>query len=215
MDFAELQTEVKDMLNFTDAADQDFTAAQVKNAINLAYRREVARAKQHGSRDWFKAYTELTWAASTVTLALPSNLFGRTLIRFEDVTDSDPGVELLFSDDGSSGEIFFKDADTLQWGSAGPTSERTLRVTFYTTAELLVSDSDTPRLVPAELHELLVWSASCYLREKADEAAPQGWYGELGECRLDYWKYVSRGRPAVGNETTVTHTGGDLTSFVY
>lgn len=57
------------------------------------------------------------------------------------------------------------------------------------------SDSDTPELIPAEYHELIVWSAACDLKSIGDEAAPAEWMQTRNEFRIDLWKYVSRGRP--------------------
>ena len=47
MNFKELQDEVSELINFNSLqADQDFSAAQIKNAINRAYAREYRKARQ-------------------------------------------------------------------------------------------------------------------------------------------------------------------------
>lgn len=197
MNFLEIQDEVKDLLNFTSGtADQDFTDLQIRRSINRRYAREVAVAQQHGGMTWFHKVQEFTWETSDVTLTLPSELDGANIIMFEDVTDSDPG-------DGLPSGVFWKDNRTLQWGDAGPTSDRTLRLTYMARPLEMASDNDAPELIPAHLRMLLVWSAAIYLKWKAEETAPNDWKSELEEHRLDYWKYISRGRPFLGQGARV------------
>jgi hypothetical protein len=190
--FVDIQDEVKDLINFTSAADQDFTLNQVKKAINRAYEREVLRAQQAGYRLWFHKTDEFTWPASSVTRELPSGLQQALILTLEDVTDVDPGTPLPH-------EVHWKDNRTLQWGQEGPASARTVRATYYARPTALVNDGDEPELIPPEQRMLLVWSSAVLIRQKADEGAPQDWKDELREARFDFWKAISRGRPYYGS----------------
>lgn len=195
MDFKTLQDEVADILNFTpDATDQDFTSLQVKKAINQAYADEVVKAKQCGSRVHFTKFDQITWPASQRVLTFPQDLQQKDLISFTDVTNDDPGHSL-------PGSVFWKDNKTLQWGTSGPASARTIRVYYYAAAETLVNDGDIPELIQPEHHELLMWSAAIRLRLRSDEGAPGPWTQHHRELQLDYWKSTSRGKPPQGFTT--------------
>ena len=215
MNFLELQDEVSDLVNFTTGVtDQDFTTAQIKKALNFRYKKEVAVGQQEGGRNWFKKIQSVTWPVNQITLVLPSQISRVGIIRIEDITSIDPGFEVMVSELGDYGDVFWLDNNTLQYGQTGPNEAKTLRFTYLARAAEMVSDDDVPELIPDELHMLLVWSAAAYLRLKADEAVPNGWMQELDEARLDFWKMVSRGRPLT-NEPTITKPPDSESGFVY
>jgi len=215
MDFIELQNQTKELLNFNASqTDQDFTLKQVKSAINRAYRREYVRARQEGSRRYFISTTSVTWPSSTATFQLPPRLAGSQIIRVADITDNDPGTELTFSDYGNVGELFWKNRNILQWGSNGPSSDKTLRFEHFPKAGQLVQDDDEPDLVPPEHRELLFWTAAIDLRNRADEMAPQAWLMERESLRMDFWKDVSKNRPHT-DTIGITTTYPDLADLIY
>lgn len=194
--FLYLQNEVKDLINFNSSqTDQDFTTAQLKKAINRAYVREVNKAKQEGLQKYFHAYTDLTWLSGDVTFTVPDSIRHNALIKVEDVTTSDPGHKIVFDDNGFSGDVFWRDRNTLQWGTAGPSEDKTLRFEFYAEPTDMVSDDDEPDLVPPQHREIIVWSAGVDLRRRADEGSPQEWLAELHELRITYYKSMSLGKP--------------------
>jgi len=222
MNFKDLQDEVSELLNFNSTqTDQDFTTAQIKNAINRAYAREYGKARQEGSRRHFHTTTELTWPSGSLTLALPDRLKGVQIIKIADVTDDQTGAGYYVvvydggdpptgtpSSDGQSliGSMFWKDRSTLQWGASGPSEDKTLRFEHMPKAEKMINDDDEPELIPSEHHELLFFSAAIDLRTRADEMAPPSWLAEREELRMDFYKDVSRGRP---------HTSVTSIDFVY
>lgn len=192
MNFLELQNEVRDLINFTSGTtDQDYTTAQVQKAINVRYALEVLIGQQHGKRTWFQKFFEFTWPASAETVTIPTNINQAQVLKFEDITNRDPGDPLPAS-------IFWKDNQTLQWGSTSPAQDTTIRATYLARPAEMVNDSDEPSLISPEHHMLLVWSSAIYLRQKADENAPGAWLEQLHEDRLTYWKALSRGRPLAG-----------------
>jgi len=215
MDFLEIQTETKELLNFNSSqTDQDFTLVQVKSAINRAYRREYVRARQEGSRRYFISTTDVTWPSSTATLGLPSRLQGAQIVRVCDITDSNPGSELVFSDYGNVGDLFWLNRNTLQWGTTGPGSSKTLRFEYFPSITKLVQDEDLPDLIPSEHHDIIFWSAAIDLRNRADEMAPQSWLFERENLRMDLWKDISKNRPHTDTMgITVTHP--DLSDLIY
>ena len=156
--------------------------------------------------------TEIVWLSGAVTLALPSSIRRSQVARVLDVTSSDPGYEIVFDDSGFLG-VHWKDRGTLQWGSAGPGENRTLRVEYMPEPEEMSADEDEPALVSSDHHELIFYSAAIDLRTRADEVAPQSWLMERHELRIDFYKDVSRGRP----HTTVTtiRRGHDDAEFIY
>lgn len=197
MDTRALIDRTKLWLNFNeDQTDQDFSEAQILSVLNMVLTEECSLAKQEGARSWFRTSTEFTWAASEVTLTLPEPLSRVSMYRLVDVTDTTgPGARILFSQEGFTGDVFWKTRTVLQWGSTGPASERTLRAYYFATPEELVTDLDIPELIPDEFHELLPLSAAVVLRTMADDAAPQAWLMKQRDYRNRLWKFMSRGRP--------------------
>ncbi len=210
MDLAELRDQLAFSLNHNDGqTDQDFSDARLNDNINWAYRREVRGAKLEGVRSYFTKNDSFTWAADAVTQTLPLNLRRKQIVVFKDITSNDPGQKLTVSADGARGGVHWVDNNTLQWGTSGPGATKTIRAFYLADAEKLTDDADEPELIPEEMHELIVWSAAVYLRTVADEFAPPGWLAALTEARMDYHKYVSRGRP-YDDEPWIRYRDGDL-----
>lgn len=203
MNFQELQDRTKFLLNFNDnQVGEDFTATRIKQAINFAYKREVGRAQLEGGSRHFQQLIDKTWSSGETTYTLPADLVRKQILRIQDATDSTVGTPLLNT-------VFFKDRSTLQWGIAGPGSDRTVRFTIVADAEELVADGDIPVLIPEPYQEIIIWAAAIFLRQAADEGTPQEWRLELSELRMDFIKWLSRGHP-LDNEapgTTVDDFG--------
>lgn len=189
MNFGEIQTHTKDILNFNPAqANADFTVDQLKRAINFCLSAEVDRVKLHAHPAYFLASQDFTWTSGAETQALPTGMQGYDFIRFYDVTDDSTGP-------GNALALPWENRTTLRWGTSGPSSARTIRAVYYARPATLVSDADVPDLLPPEFHEIICWSAASYLRMMADEDAPGRWLVYLEERRLDMIKRMSR-RPA-------------------
>jgi len=195
--FVDIYNDLGMVLNFNSGqTDQDYTAAQLKRAINMAYTREVNIGKQEGSRRHFIKRNTFSWPASQAELTLPSELRGAELLRINDITNTTPGEQLSFSAYGvGGGDVYFIDNNTLRWGTNGPAAAKTLQAMYLAQPQELVEDSQEPELVPPAYHELLMWSAACWLRDVADEECPRAWTEQRDELRLGYHKYISRGRP--------------------
>jgi hypothetical protein len=195
MDFAELQDQVKFILNWNDGqTNQDFSTARIQAALNRAYKQETIKAEEEGGQRFFKATIDLPWKAGTITFVLPPEIMEEALIAIDDVTTASIGTPLVFSDDGISGDLFWKDHQTLQYGNTGPASDKILRFKYYASVEELQNDGDTPMLIPAKFHELIVWSACIFLQEISGQDVTRTWVAERDELRIDFWKWLSRGR---------------------
>jgi hypothetical protein len=209
MNYTELQDRLKFVLDFNDTqTDGAFTAARIKQALNMAYEREVNKANEEGSQRYFKGTVEFVWPSAQLTYQLTPPLSKRGLIRITDVTESDPGRRIVFSENGLNGDVFWKDRNTMQWGTQGPGANRTLRAEYFAKPWPMDADDDEPDLIPEQFHELLVWSAAVFLRTVADESPPMRWVSERDEFRIDFWKYLSRGRP-MSDVPTVSNTYPD------
>lgn len=199
MNRLEMQQEVSFRLNFTEgSADQDFTTTRLQKLIQQSYNKLVERAKLVGTRRQFlDASADITWAASAQQLELPEALLNKTIVDIYDVTNGEPGYPLVVANDGlSAGDMFWYDRETLQWSTVdGPSSARTLRLYYVATAEELSLDNSTPRLIPPQFHELIVWDAAILGRQIADEGAPESWLYERNEMWLDFAKFVALGKP--------------------
>ena len=215
MDFKTLQDEVSELLNFNSSqTDQDFTTSQIKKAINRAYAREYRKARQEGVRQWFAATVQLTWTSGSTTFTLPDSVKRNQIIHVIDVTNNDPGYTLVFDDRGFLGDLHWKDRNTLQWGTDGPSEDKTLRIEYMAEPEEMSADADEPKLVSRDHHELIAYSAAIDLRTRADEVAPQSWLFERQELRIDFYKDVSRSRPH-STVNTIRSGYSDSADFIY
>ncbi len=210
MNFVDLQDRLAFVLNFNDGqADQDFSSTRLKQALNFVYAEEVHKAQQEGGRRWFREFTDITWTASSVTYTLPASIDAHEVLRFVDITDTNPGTRLQFSPEGLSGDLHVRDRKTLQWGTSGPASDRTIRVFYYALPVDMVADLDEPELIPDSFREILVWAAAVRLRVIGDEEAPRAWVTQLNTLREDYWKAISRGWP-MDEVTTIAQAESDV-----
>src|SRR3990167_1528849 len=96
-------------LNFDPAAgNQDFTAAQLRQALNLAYQREYNKMIQEGLQPYFLATQNFTWVADDVTMKAPAFVTKGATINWRDVTDDDELIE------GHNAPIVWDDRNTLR-----------------------------------------------------------------------------------------------------
>lgn len=214
MNFVELQDRLNFVLNSDDSqTHQDFSAVRKKQALNYAGRTETNKAQVEGSRLWFKTTIDISWPASQTTLQLSSTISQRGIIRITDITNTNPGYELVFSENGFSGDVFWLNRTTLQWGTSGPSEAKTLRVEYFPIWSDLAQDDDEPELIPEQHQDLLIWSAAIFLFEVAEQEAPIAWHNIRHELRIDFWKYLSRGRP-MSDVPTVRHRMDEV-GFTY
>jgi hypothetical protein len=217
MNVEELIDHLGFVLDFNDGQpNQAFSESRMLKALNLAYTRECSKAQLQGSRRFFQRFEQFTWSASEVTLTLPTNFNRDGIIQFYNVTaDTDgPGIPLFLTDNGQHSQIYWKDINTLAWGSTGPASDQTLRVYYLARPEELKNDGDEPVLIPREYHELLVWSAACQLKVIADEKAPQEWMMQREELRAGLWKHLSKSRP-LDDVPTIRHNTSTNSDWYY
>ena len=201
MNLLELRDDLEFCLNATSGqTHQDFTTSRLNKSLNRAYVRE-------GGRNWFLAQEEVVWTANQNTFVLPTHIRHRQMYEVWDVTSGDLGTRVHFGDNGLDGNIFWLDHKTLQWGTSGPGTDRTLRVQYYAEPEELIADSDEPTLIPVPFHELLVWSAAVWLRSIADEKPPEAWVMQREELRFGYYKHIARGRPVTTKPWIDPHEG--------
>lgn len=193
MRFDEIQADVQTVLNFNpNNADQSFTTAQLKTAINYAYKDIVRKARVEATRAYFIGVQEFTWPAQQLLFLIPTAVRQKSLLKVMDVTDSNVGMPLSI---GEGGTITWYDNKTLQWGGGGPPSDRTLRIAFWKEAEPLVNDADEPELVAQEYHELLVWGSAIWMELAAMRQVPPAWKEKYTELELQYLAMIGKGRP--------------------
>ena len=210
MNFGELLTELKDLLNFDSAqTHQDFTDTQLKSALNRAYLREIRKARQQGLDEYFLDTTTFTWTSGEQTYALVDPLNKASILQLRDVTDSEYAQNMAFTE-----SFRWLDRNTLEWLPDGPSSDRTIRAFFSELPVDMVSNNEEPDLIPREFREVLVYSAAVELRLRADEEAPRSWEGFLDDVRADYWKHLSLGRPRT-NQASISLPSNvdDLTGY--
>jgi len=200
----ELRTDLEETLNASPAqAHQDFSEAKLNKALNRAYVREVEFAKLVGVKEFFIARKQFTWPVNQQRFEFPLWLRRAQSYKFMDITGGRPGRSLMGTATPVDGLVYFFDEKTLQWGTTGPGSARTIEVIYYGQAADMESDMEEPSIIPAGFHELLVWSAAIQLRLGSDEASPGGWSRAHEDLQAAYQLFVAKGRPR-GNSPSVT-----------
>lgn len=216
-DLGDVLDEVKLLLNFNPRqTNQDFTVNNIKRVINRVYEREVSLAKTEGGKLYFMAKQDCTWEADELTFTLPKFAQRGHILTIQDITNSSSsmGSSFVFSDFGNMGGPFWVDRKTLQYGSVAPASDVTIRFYYLAVPEELIKDSDIPDLIPEDHREVLIWSSAIRLRKMGDEAAPRDWIAERDEMRMDFHKYVGRGRPN-DNVPWIRPNEAELSGIIY
>lgn len=196
-----LRQELQLLINFNpNQTDQDFAGpssnanALLDRFLYQAYVKETNAAKLEIGFQEFILRHSLTWTASEQTKVLPRKLIDHQIYKIDDETDSIPGTPLwVGTDGGRSSIVAWRDRNTLQWGSAGPGSDRTLMCFYAASANRLVEASQEPELIPPQYRYLLVWSAAIIARSHSDEAVSPLWLAERAEWRQQYHLLLSRG----------------------
>ena len=196
MNFIELQDKLDFWLNAdSTASDQMFTVANKKTALNFVQKTIFNKLQNEVTRENFKTYTDITWPASQVTLVVPNGIEPSNIIHVRDITASTLGPVMHIDQLPELSTPHWADRRTMQWGTAGPSSAKTLRVTHYAIPSDMVSDGDTPALLPLQHHELIPLSAVIHLYEVAQIQAPAQWYAAQYAMTQDAIKSMSKGKP--------------------
>lgn len=151
-----------------------------------------------GHTELFRRYVDVTWAASDVTLTIPSWLDHTSIIEIRDVTTSSDGdikgVRPLGNTNTS--ELWWISPGVLQFGTSGPGQDLTLRFWYVQTEELQSSLSE-PTLIPYRFRMLWKWSAAIIARRYKDEdAIPDSWLQQEAEWRRRFHHAISQGSPS-------------------
>jgi len=208
-------------LTFNSAqTDQDFAGpSSNRNAILdeylfEAYTEEVNLAKIEVGYNPFLFRSTLTWSASSQTLMIPRRLLDHQIYRIDDETDSTPGQVLwIGTDGGRTTTVAWRDRDTLQWGTTGPASARTLTAFYSGMANKMTEATQEPDLIPPQYRHLLVWSAAIIGRMEADEMAPPSWLQRRDELRRQFWLLLSRGQVVFPLGYTIMEPAQGLESY--
>lgn len=194
----ELIDEVQFKVAFnTGQTDQDFigpstdTDKHFRNAINEAYLDEYEDGVQTGDPRWWYYVESITWPANQKRLELPAPLRGKWIISMYDTTNLDPGTAIYISDFREGATHFWHDHKTLQWGTNGPSSAKTVQVTYLGEPAEMLDDADEPLLIAPRFRHLIAWSAAIKLRVIGDESAPQEWYLQRDKIRERHLKFLS------------------------
>lgn len=182
------------------SGDADYIFRQM---INEAYNQIILEAVQLGKFTNFHFTETLTWPSAQILLTIPSELSGAQILNARDITDSDDGDQLDIGDIPEQSEIWFKDMDTLQWGTQGAPRDTTIRITYLPHAEYLEVLGQEPKLIPRQFRWILVWRAALIMRAVSIESAPKIWGEELSKLMEIYHKWLSKGRLAFSNPAVI------------
>jgi hypothetical protein len=216
MNGAELRAEVLFLVNMDEnTPDQSLNTTvvagqktRVDKEIQKAYEREWERAKTNANQDWVVARRDGdVWTANTNFHTIPSDIINKQIIDVYDMSsNSEPGIRLVPNSD-----FTWTGRNEMQWnGTSGPGSDKALRYLYEVMVEVITDDAE-PSLIPTQFHQLIILSAGVHLREVMDENVPQSWLEERRELQMDFYKYLSRGRP-LSSPPTIKGTDTDSTS---
>lgn len=216
----ELIDRLKFVVSFNDSqTDQDFIGPSAdlnkhfRWAINEAYTDEVEEASQIGDNRWLYRTQQLTWPANSVTFELSDDIAGVQIEAITDITNNSFGEQIWILHRNEGSLRFWKDNKTLQWGTTGPASDRTLLLTYVGQPVEMTEDTDIPDLIPQRFRHLLVWAGAMKLRIVADEAVPPDFVRQRDAIRERFQKAISMGRPIQSGFPGIRNTDPDATGF--
>lgn len=196
MDRASIIANAKLKLNYNSTqTDVDFQDDDFVTGLQEVYTHEVNLCTDTAVGDYYKKTTTFSWANSVLTQVIPTEVQGKTIIAMMDITASVLGDNIEFGEYGEYGQVFWADKVTLQWGATGPSGDKTILVQYIEVPELLLNDSAVPALIPTQYHYLLTWALSIYMKELAEEIAPQEWKDKLLEHRNQLYRHLEKGKP--------------------
>lgn len=213
----DLRGPVQWLLNFspTDVTNLDFykSAADpngnIDFAISEAERIEYEELFPSINPDWLRRAQDFTWPADSATFSLPDEINDANLEGIENLAEDGQGLIVPVGRAGMHEEIFWKDNETLQWGTSGPTSAQSLRLFYFAQPVGLADDEDQPSWLPVRHRHLLIWSAAIVARFAADSKAPAAWEKLRNEIRLQVRHQLSMGRPVRGGQMRILDTDRD------
>lgn len=206
-----LRDEVARLLDFDSTqADQAYAGgtndvwSTIDAALTRAYTKIVNETKLEVPHAHFKMNLSITWPASQQTYVLPDDIATANLLSFWDVTDSDMGIKMFIYDTPVGVSLYWKDYKTIQWGTEGPPSARTLKLDYIANPEELNTPAQVPVLVPYRHRHLLMWEGAIQARLEADEDnIPRLWLSEAGQCMQRYIVDLSKGKLQFSNRARI------------
>lgn len=214
---ADMRGPVQWLLNFSssDVTNFDFykSAADPNGNIDFAIS-EAERVEYHElfpsiNPDWLRRSMDLSWPVDTLSMTLPAEVNDANLEGIEILTDGGAGLVLDVGRSAQQSNVFWKNNQTLQWGSEGPSSEQDMRLLYFAQPVGLAEEEDEPDWLPVRHRHLLIWSAAIVARLAADNKAPGAWEKMLGNLRLQVRHQLSMGRPVRGGQMRVLDTDHD------
>lgn len=214
-DLAWLRSQVSWCVDFNEGqTDQSFsgptteTNKWIDNAVNQAYEFEVNQAQQECGWRPFRRIFEFTWGSGDTTYVLPEHMQYVQHLVWTDITDLDPGVELIFDVTA----LHWKDHKTVQWGSTGPGRDTTVRAEYLAAPVPLEHPFDEPELVPPRFRWLIVWQAASKLLTVADQNVPDKWLAEIDSWRSQFHSSLNSGNPIVNDPAVIKVQPYDISS---
>lgn len=207
-----LRVETSRIVNFNQGQpDQDFDGTsddawdEIDAAINEAYENLLHDMIAETDPDMFMVNEELTWSSGDLTYQLPEHLEQDNLEWIEDITSSDPGDIVWVHGRGINyyPDVLWKDYRTLQWGTSGPSGDRSLRFHHMARAADMKQPEDIPEYVPARFRKILAWDAAIILRTEAEDEAPSQWLGHRNAVWEKIEILLSQGRPRLTNRARI------------
>jgi len=193
--------ELRAMLSFIlsnndGQTNQAFSTPRLNEALNLSYVDLVNALRLESGWKWTKVVRDVVWPASQVVLELPYSMRSTGILSMADITTSTTGIRFEVSDTSDSSLPYWFDRNKWQWGTDGPSEEKTIRVAYWPVVEWDSADSAEPDLIPTDHRALLAWEAAILLSDIADQKAPASWTSRTLQQKMALMKLMSLNRPA-------------------
>jgi hypothetical protein len=187
----------------TGTTDDEYD--QVDEALNEAAENLLEDIRVKIDPTLLLEFDTYTWPSDQLTFELPPQITSDALYAIEDITDADPGTFLYIFDRGMDYHptVFWLRSNTLQWGTSGAPSEKSLRFFYYPLAQDMKKPGDEPTGIPPRYRRLLIQDAAISLREDMEDTAPTAWYNRRNRMWDRMLIGMSEGRPVLGNRARI------------
>lgn len=171
----------------------------IDSAINEAAREERTYIFNNSGTEPLRRVQSLTWSADDATLTLPNIYDPNDVIAITDITNDAVGQPIFVMSKAQNALTFWKDYNTLQWGSSGPGRDMTIEVAFIAQAPELTETTQEFSFIPYAHRDLINWSAAVILSLEADQTPTRSWVDRRDDLREQLELALSKGKPLTTN----------------
>lgn len=197
----EIRENCKFDLNFNASQEDDsILDADWNRLIQQAYNKAWKELRAAVAREATVEQYDFTWTAGALTMELPVPLKNSTLYDLYEVNTSGIPIREFPG--------YFESRNFLRIYGVYPYNA-TLRAYYIPEVESLENDSDTPRLIPPQHHDLLEWETLLLVKQLMDRDIPPSWQERYDALKFSLFNEF-KARP-INQRTGIRLKGAPLT----